>query len=375
MAPQVDTLISQFLCCTTRFKGDGNRNISGEHGVFPFREGYTTIPPGMPLLTNDSVMATTRSGRNLVVNLLRELIFLRLSPSSMPHTESSFEVCGRAGPPIGFSSFFPVVQISDQNLRVSVIACSSTGGQNNLHVVYTSTGAEVMRKPFPAGSGKVTCAAEMGPVGGAGIIAGTENGLIIISSITEDPTTSFKVDGSVTSLAIDPNFIFASTAESVKVFSFSTHPSELLSINLLPDIPIIKSLLRPAATRSPLPFSSPKSVPSGCIFFIAGSVIGQVSLDTRKVITESLTTKSVLKSIFYGPFDNGPVMTVTGKNNELLTWETGYCLRVASRYCGKGTMVCAAVSSSRDFPQVFVASNSMGNKLAITSFGLRHLIN
>lgn len=349
--------------------------MSGEHGVFPFREGYTTILPGLPLLTNDSVMATTQSGRNLVVNLLSELIFLRSITTSMSQTESSLEVCGRSGPPLGFSTFFPVVQISDQNLRVSVIACSGSGGQNSLHVVYTSTGAELMRKPFPTGSGTVTCAAEMGPVEGPGIIAGTENGLIIISSITEDPITSFEVDGSVTSLASDPNFIFASTAESIKVFSFSTHPSELLSIKLVPDIPIIKSLLRPASARSALSYSSPKSVPSGCIFFTAGGVIGQVSLDTRKIITESLTKKSVFKSIFYGPFDNGPVMTVTGKNNELLTWETGYCLRVASRYWGKGTMICAAVSSSRDFPQVFVASNSMGNKLAITSFCLRHLIN
>ena len=359
MSPSVDTVFSQFMCCTARFKGENSQGV-GEQGGFPFGEGPTVLFSELPPLTEDAVMATSRSGNTLVINTLSDLIFFRLSASASLQADS-IKYVRRVASPGGSSTFFPYVNISENGSRVSTI-CESSENKNAVFWSISTEADEISRYEFPDASGKVTCACSSG----SGMIAGTDEGMVVIWKASEKSTSSFRVRGIASAVVSDSNFVFIAIKGCLKVFSIH-HFEEVASVDL-PDSVVgpITSMVRPSG-RSVV---SPRSSASGSVFFVAGGVLGQVTLDSKQIVIDSHSLPANTRHLFYGPFDNGPVMTITS-SNELLTWETGYCLRTASRFSGKGTLVCASVSCSREFPRVLIASISIGGQLAVTSFGLR----
>ena len=361
MSP-VDTVLSQFLCCSTRYKG-GNDLRSRDDGLFPFREGSPSVFHEVPRPRSDSVLASTMSGRNIALNALDEVVFFSFSEST-EKLPMQLVLAGRSSPPEGFSEFIPYVQITEQPVRACVVA-NSTADEGSCMFVFSPTGSECGRVKIPPGSGKVTCATGMSV---SGSIVGTENGSLFQLALSDKEANRLgKVEGRIEALASDAKLIFVSDSRSsIQVFSLPKMESiSVIDLSEFVDSPLT-SLVRPGAR-----IASRNGNFGGSLFFAAGHTMGQVALDTKQVLVESLSAENkTIKTVFFGPFDNGPIMSFTS-DNEIQTWETGYCLRVASRIAGKGRIVSAAVAASRLAPRVFVAAESLDGAFSITPFDLK----
>ena len=125
----------------------------------------------------------------------------------------------------------------------------------------------------------------------------------------------------------------------------------------------IHALVRPPSYTS--------STPLGSLFIESDRLIAQINLENKSVSGGQHTIYSC-SSLVYGPFDNGPLISVEGQT-KLVAWQTGNHLKVSSEAICEGVIkVC--VSPSRECPRIYTVSSEKGH-VELISWGLRNLAN
>ena len=355
-----DGVISQFLCCTGRVKRASP--LKEGAGIFPFECGSMISVVSM----NDrsaQIFLSSVGGYLSIVTEDRVLLFESIFGETQ--AKDRFSLIRKFNVPAEFKRFARFCQVfaelQTSNLRV-VLICEKS---EDYPVLCSFEKADQTPRcfPFPAGSRGVVQACRL-----------PGNTTVTSAIATSDGSIHFWNATSLHSsiMMYESNGISAMTADSLYLFIAS--PIEI-SIQSIPSISIASQIV----ARIPIevsninrlirPFSKTSTGLVGSIIFSAPGSLGSISVDTGKVKSEVLSNE-MITDICFGPFDNGPVMTITNRDR-IIAWESGPNLRIASE--SECTNIRAiTVSTSRQHPRIIVASwNGISKCLELKSFGLR----
>ena len=192
-----------------------------------------------------------------------------------------------------------------------------------------------------------------------------------------DPLFSIK-GACISDITCDGQYVYVCTDEVPEILVYTV---ELTSKNLVQAQSIslsIPNLIFPLQVKSLLrPFSSlladtSRDSPSGSLYVRTDRVIARYSLDTSKVVAYEVFDASQL---FFGPFDNGPVMSVDMTNERMTCWEN-VCGRLRRSSEAKiDGIVQVVVSPNREIPRLFVVTKNEQGQYFLQTWGLRGLVN
>jgi len=379
-------MFTGLACCSTRLKESAYRS-NGGLGSFPFAKCTSTV-----LQRSISAIAVGSSG-SVVVYVDESCLVLCIVPSDTSSTDILTS---------------PPSQILDLSTKVAklypFIDFTETDSDHGTIVIFGHTGIHFSLILFaidstmvPAGvdckpsvhsiseSDSFSCAASVR--GSRLVICGTTSGRIhVVSSDNDDfgnPVHSFEplfsVKGAcISDITCDGQYVYVCTDEVPEILVYTV---DLTSKNLVQAQSIslsIPNLIFPLQIKSLLrPFSSlladtSRHSPSGSLYVRTDRVIARYSLDTSKVVAYEVLDASQL---FFGPFDNGPVMSVDMANERMACWEN-VCGRLRRSSEAKiDGIVQVVVSPNRQIPRLFVVTKNEQGQYFLQTWGLRGLVN
>ena len=365
-------------CCSVRLKGSEYR-ADGGPGCFPF-----VRRTGVSFSERLFVVAASSSGRSAVCVGTTDVVFLgdfALHQGGIDDSASKLSV-NLATKVAKLYPFVDLIQLDQEHSAIFLLGHSGLGcsahrlsfSVNNNHPVVT----ECLTSPHTIfESDSFSCAVRLQSV--PAVIIGTSQGTVYTVSLGSDfgrVINSFEPGFSVKSPSIsdmtsDTRFLYISTDEVPEIIVYackegSPDLTQIQLINLtIPSVifPIqVKSIMRPFSSLA----RDSLDKPSGSLYVRTDRLIARYSFESSSVVTFEVYDTHQL---FFGPFDNGPVMSID--EDCVAVWEN-VCgrLRRSSQMHVNGILQ-VAVSRNRDQPGLFVLTQTDDGKFYLETWDPR----